>query len=74
MSDSYNDAQASRPDPLEEPKNKPLNSEDDPWIDDLDSTDEVSRDTSSPALTAQTDKFSRSSVGRVTPFRRNSTN
>lgn len=63
MSDSYNDAQASRPDPLEERKNKPLNLEDDPWIDDLDSTDEASRDTASPALTAQTDEFSRSSVG-----------
>jgi uncharacterized protein YybS (DUF2232 family) len=69
MSDSYNDAQASRPDPLEERKNKPFNSEDDPWIDDLDSTDEASRDTSSPALTAQTDEFSRSSFGTVPPGR-----
>lgn len=58
MSDSFDDAQASRPDASEETKNKPLKSETEPSIDNSDSANEADRDLSPSTSRSETDPFS----------------
>lgn len=58
MSDSFDDAQASRPDASEETKNKLLKSEAEPSIDNSDSANEADREISPSASRSETDPFS----------------
>jgi hypothetical protein len=67
MSDSFDDAQASRPDSSEETKNKPLKSEADPSSEDFDTVDEVGQDASPPISTSETEQFPQSSVTTTLP-------
>jgi uncharacterized protein YybS (DUF2232 family) len=57
MSDSFDDAQTSRPDASEESKNKSLNSEAEPLSDNSDSANEADGDVSPPASMPETDEF-----------------
>jgi hypothetical protein len=67
MSDPFDDAQGSRPDPSQEPRNKPLESETEPHSDDSDSADAAGSETSPPALTSETGKFSQPTATTTIP-------
>ena len=62
MSDPSDNAPASRPDPSEETKNNPLNSEGEPLSDHPDSADQAEQDPLPPTSTAETDAFDQSQV------------
>ena len=65
MSDSFDDAQASSPDPGKETKNNPLKSESESLSGDSDSVDEADLDAPPVDSTTQTEEFSDPRVGAM---------
>jgi hypothetical protein len=65
MSDSFDDSQASRPDPSRETQKKSLKSEEESLGENSDKAGVVGFDASSPASRAETDKFSTPSVSTI---------
>jgi len=65
MSDPFDNAPASRPDPSEETKNKPLKSEAEPLIGNSDSAEEAEQSTLPTTATTQTDEFYPSQVNEM---------
>lgn len=65
MSDPFDNAPASRPDPSEETKNKPLKSEAEPLSGNSNSADEAEQSTLPNTATTQTDEFSQSQASEM---------
>jgi uncharacterized protein YybS (DUF2232 family) len=66
MSNPFDNAPESRPDPSQETKQEPLKSDEEFWSSDFTSADEAEQDALSPAVTQETEELYQSPISEVT--------